>query len=128
MVLATAQAWFWAIEGADAQEDGQSWSAQRLAEHRAAVVEAAGRISDRVRGPAENALMAMDMHAYAFRPGWIRPVHGETSRTRWCRLCCQVLRCAGVNCAARLVSSARMRCTSALMRAKCVNACGKLPR
>jgi AcrR family transcriptional regulator len=46
MVLAAAQAWFWAIEGADAQEDGQSWSAQRLAEHRAAVVEAARRISE----------------------------------------------------------------------------------
>lgn len=46
MDLAAAQAWFWAVEGADAQEDGQSWSAQRLAEHRAAVVEAARRISE----------------------------------------------------------------------------------
>jgi hypothetical protein len=46
MVLAAAQAWFWAIEGADAQEDVQPWSAQRLAEHRAAVVEAARRISE----------------------------------------------------------------------------------
>ena len=46
MVLAAAQAWFWAIEGADAQEEGQSWSARRLAEHRAAVVEAASRISE----------------------------------------------------------------------------------
>lgn len=47
MVLAAAQAWFWAMEGTDAQdEEGQSWSAQRLAEHRAAVVEAARRISE----------------------------------------------------------------------------------
>ena len=46
MVLAAAQAWFWAIEGADAQGEGQSWPAQRLAEHRAAVVEAARRISE----------------------------------------------------------------------------------
>ncbi|WNO69271.1 NAD(P)H-binding protein [Streptomyces sp. AM2-3-1] len=40
----------------------------------------------RVKGRTENALMAMDMHAYAFRPGWIQPVHGETSSTRWYRL------------------------------------------
>jgi hypothetical protein len=62
--------------------------------------------------------MVMDMYAYAFRLGWIRPARRETSRTRWYRLYCQVLRCAGANCAARLVSSARMRCTSALMRAR----------
>jgi AcrR family transcriptional regulator len=46
MVLAAAQAWFWAAEGADPQEAGRSWSAQRLALHRAAVVEAARRISE----------------------------------------------------------------------------------
>ncbi|MFI8522373.1 NAD-dependent epimerase/dehydratase family protein [Streptomyces sp. NPDC085481] len=40
----------------------------------------------RVKGRTENALLAMDMHAYAFRPGWIQPVHGETSATRWYRL------------------------------------------
>ncbi|MEV4452487.1 NAD-dependent epimerase/dehydratase family protein [Streptomyces mirabilis] len=40
----------------------------------------------RVKGRTENALLAMDMHAYAFRPGWIQPVHGETSGTRWYRL------------------------------------------
>ncbi|MER5943540.1 NAD(P)H-binding protein [Streptomyces sp. NPDC001928] len=40
----------------------------------------------RVKGRTENALMAMDMRAYAFRPGWIQPVHGETSGTRWYRL------------------------------------------
>ncbi|MER6567888.1 TetR family transcriptional regulator [Streptomyces sp. NPDC001093] len=46
MVLAAAQAWFWAAEGVDPKEAGQSWSAQRLALHRAAVVEAARRISE----------------------------------------------------------------------------------
>jgi uncharacterized protein YbjT (DUF2867 family) len=40
----------------------------------------------RVKGRTENALLAMNMHAYAFRPGWIQPVHGETSGTRWYRL------------------------------------------
>ncbi|MER6378698.1 hypothetical protein [Streptomyces sp. NPDC001250] len=46
MVVAAAQAWFWAAEGVDPKEAGQSWSAQRLALHRAAVVEAARRISE----------------------------------------------------------------------------------
>ncbi|MEU6553360.1 TetR family transcriptional regulator [Streptomyces sp. NPDC046915] len=45
MVLATAQAWFWATEGAP-EEGDQVWSPQRLALHRAAVVEAARRISE----------------------------------------------------------------------------------
>lgn len=40
----------------------------------------------RVKGRTENALLSMDMHAYAFRPGWIQPVHGETSSTRWYRV------------------------------------------
>ncbi|MCX4984799.1 epimerase [Streptomyces sp. NBC_00572] len=40
----------------------------------------------RVKGRTENALLAMDMHAYAFRPGWIQPLHGETSGTRWYRV------------------------------------------
>ncbi|MFE6068785.1 NAD(P)H-binding protein [Streptomyces sp. NPDC056525] len=40
----------------------------------------------RVKGRTENALLAMDMHAYAFRPGWIQPIHGETSGTRWYRV------------------------------------------
>ncbi|MFF3563548.1 NAD(P)H-binding protein [Streptomyces sp. NPDC002574] len=40
----------------------------------------------RVKGRTENALLAMDMRAYAFRPGWIQPVHGETSGTRAYRL------------------------------------------
>ncbi|QHA08886.1 TetR family transcriptional regulator [Streptomyces broussonetiae] len=46
MVLAAAQAWFWAAEGGDAQEGGSAWSSERLAEHRAVVVEAARRLSE----------------------------------------------------------------------------------
>ncbi|GAA3362765.1 TetR family transcriptional regulator [Streptomyces antimycoticus] len=46
MVLAVAQAWFNADEGADEEETGRTWSQQRLAAHRAAVVEAARRISE----------------------------------------------------------------------------------
>ncbi|MCO6009135.1 TetR family transcriptional regulator [Actinoallomurus purpureus] len=46
MVLAVAQAWFWAAEGVEVQEGGQSWSPQRLALHRSAVVEAARRMSE----------------------------------------------------------------------------------
>lgn len=40
----------------------------------------------RVKGRTENALMAMDMRTYAFRPGWIQPMHGETSGTGWYRV------------------------------------------
>ncbi|MFF7749163.1 TetR family transcriptional regulator [Streptomyces sp. NPDC007971] len=46
MVLSVAQAWFWAAEGAGTEGAWQSWPAQRLAVHRAAVVEAARRISE----------------------------------------------------------------------------------
>jgi uncharacterized protein YbjT (DUF2867 family) len=35
----------------------------------------------RVKGATENALRALPMHNYAFRPGIIQPVHGVTSRT-----------------------------------------------
>ncbi|MHB9856916.1 TetR family transcriptional regulator [Streptomyces sp. YIM S03343] len=46
MVLAVAQAWFLAAEGDGAGTGGgQAWPAERLALHRAAVVEAARRIS-----------------------------------------------------------------------------------
>jgi uncharacterized protein YbjT (DUF2867 family) len=40
----------------------------------------------RVKGRTENALLSMDMRAYMFRPGYIQPVHGETSRTLWYRV------------------------------------------
>jgi uncharacterized protein YbjT (DUF2867 family) len=49
----------------------------------------------RVKGRAENALMALLPNAYAVRPGFIQPVHGATSRTRWYRITYAVLRPVG---------------------------------
>ncbi|MCX5096153.1 TetR family transcriptional regulator [Streptomyces sp. NBC_00365] len=46
MVLAAAQAWFWAAEGLRPEDISQSWSPQRLALHRSAVIEAARRMSE----------------------------------------------------------------------------------
>ncbi|MFG2366758.1 TetR family transcriptional regulator [Streptomyces mirabilis] len=46
MVLAAAQAWFWAAEDVGPAEVIQSWSPQRMALHRSAVVEAARRMSE----------------------------------------------------------------------------------
>ncbi|MFE4994283.1 TetR family transcriptional regulator [Streptomyces mirabilis] len=46
MVLAAAQAWFWAAEEVGPEEVIQSWSPQRLALHRSAVVEAARRMTE----------------------------------------------------------------------------------
>ncbi|GAX55339.1 TetR/AcrR family transcriptional regulator [Streptomyces olivochromogenes] len=46
MVLAAAQAWFWAAEDIGPEEVSRSWSPQRLALHRSAVVEAARRMSE----------------------------------------------------------------------------------
>jgi uncharacterized protein YbjT (DUF2867 family) len=40
----------------------------------------------RVKGQTENALLALPFQAYMFRPGYIQPLHGITSRTRWYRL------------------------------------------
>ncbi|MET7619775.1 NAD(P)H-binding protein [Streptomyces sp. NPDC005408] len=40
----------------------------------------------RVKGRTENDLLAMPFHAYMFRPGYIQPLHGATSRTRAYRL------------------------------------------
>ena len=41
----------------------------------------------RVKGEAENAIFAMPFKAaYAFRPGIIQPMHGESSRTRMYRI------------------------------------------
>jgi uncharacterized protein YbjT (DUF2867 family) len=37
----------------------------------------------RVKGETENALIALPFQAYAFRPGYIQPMHGVTSKTRW---------------------------------------------
>ncbi|MER7185661.1 epimerase [Streptomyces hyaluromycini] len=36
----------------------------------------------RVKGRTENALLALPMNAYMFRPGYIQPRHGAVSRTR----------------------------------------------
>jgi uncharacterized protein YbjT (DUF2867 family) len=36
----------------------------------------------RVKGQTENALLKMPLHAYMFRPGFIQPKNGATSRTR----------------------------------------------
>ena len=46
MVLAAAQAWFWAAEGIDPKEVALSWPEERLARHRAAVVESARRMTE----------------------------------------------------------------------------------
>ncbi|SEC25302.1 hypothetical protein SAMN04490357_1556 [Streptomyces misionensis] len=35
----------------------------------------------RIKGRTENALLATDLHAYMFRPGYIQPRHGAVSRT-----------------------------------------------
>jgi uncharacterized protein YbjT (DUF2867 family) len=40
----------------------------------------------RVKGATENALLRLPLRAYLFRPGYIQPLHGITSRTRWYRL------------------------------------------
>jgi uncharacterized protein YbjT (DUF2867 family) len=40
----------------------------------------------RVKGRTENALIALLPNAYAFRPGFIQPVHGARSKTRSYRL------------------------------------------
>jgi uncharacterized protein YbjT (DUF2867 family) len=36
----------------------------------------------RIKGRTENALLALPLRAYMFRPGYIQPLHGATSRTR----------------------------------------------
>ena len=43
------------------------------------------RMWARVKGRTENALFDLFPHAYAFRPGFIQPMHGEKARTRWYR-------------------------------------------
>ncbi len=39
----------------------------------------------RVKGATENALLALPFQAYAFRPGYIQPMHGVRSKTGWYR-------------------------------------------
>jgi uncharacterized protein YbjT (DUF2867 family) len=45
-----------------------------------------GAMWARVKGETENALLALPLRAYMFRPGYIQPVHGARSRTRLYRL------------------------------------------
>jgi uncharacterized protein YbjT (DUF2867 family) len=40
----------------------------------------------RVKGRTENALLAMPLQTYLFRPGYIQPMHGASSKTRLYRL------------------------------------------
>ena len=45
----------------------------------------------RVKGKTENALLALPLQAYMFRPGIIRPRPGTRSKTRWYRVAYAVL-------------------------------------
>jgi uncharacterized protein YbjT (DUF2867 family) len=45
----------------------------------------------RVKGKTENDLLALPFKAYMFRPGYIQPMHGATSRTRLYRVLYKVL-------------------------------------
>lgn len=49
------------------------------------------RMWARVKGKTENALLALPLDAYMFRPGFIRPRPGARSKTRWYRLAYAVL-------------------------------------
>jgi uncharacterized protein YbjT (DUF2867 family) len=40
----------------------------------------------RVKGKTENDLLTLPFKAYMFRPGWIQPLHGITSKTRLYRV------------------------------------------
>lgn len=49
------------------------------------------RMWARVKGQTENALLALQLDAYMFRPGFIRPRPGARSKTRWYRLAYAIL-------------------------------------
>jgi uncharacterized protein YbjT (DUF2867 family) len=58
-----------------------------------ASTDAAGRAMwARVKGETENALLALPFQAFMFRPGYIQPMHGITSRTRLYRTLYVVLK------------------------------------
>ncbi|WP_433048060.1 epimerase [Dactylosporangium sp. CS-033363] len=40
----------------------------------------------RVKGRTEDDVIALDLAGYAFRPGFIRPLHGVRTRVRWYRI------------------------------------------
>ena len=46
----------------------------------------------RVKGETENALLRLPFKAYMLRPGYIQPMPGIVSKTRWYRLLYAVLR------------------------------------
>ncbi|MFC7583952.1 epimerase [Nonomuraea antimicrobica] len=46
----------------------------------------------RVKGMTENALLALPLEAYVFRPGYVQAMYGVTSRTRLYRLAYLVIR------------------------------------
>lgn len=46
----------------------------------------------RVKGRTENDLLRLNLNAFMFRPGLIRPMHGEVSRTRLYRIGIAVLK------------------------------------
>ncbi|WP_406180313.1 TetR family transcriptional regulator [Streptomyces sp. NBC_01006] len=52
LVMGLSQAWFGAVGGPAAGDSGTGWAAERLAQHRAAVVEAVRRITAPRRDPA----------------------------------------------------------------------------
>ena len=45
----------------------------------------------RVKGKTENAILALPLRAYMFRPGFIRPRPGARSKTRWYRVMYAIL-------------------------------------
>jgi uncharacterized protein YbjT (DUF2867 family) len=45
----------------------------------------------RVKGKTENDVLALPVKAYMFRPGYIHPMHGETSRTALYRVLMKVI-------------------------------------
>jgi len=49
------------------------------------------RMWARVKGKTENALLALPLDPYMFRPGFIRPRPGARSKTRWYRLAYAIL-------------------------------------
>src|SRR5689334_21306199 len=49
------------------------------------------RMWARVKGKTENALLALPLDAYMFRPGFIRPRPGGRSKTLWIRLAYAIL-------------------------------------
>jgi len=49
------------------------------------------RMWARVKGKTENAILALPLDAYMFRPGFIRPRPGARSKTRWYRLAYAIL-------------------------------------